>query len=284
MPKYGMPAFQFYVKDWLTNSRVILMTATERGAYINLLAHLWIAMQRGEGLLADDKALMRLSGCTEIEWGEAGTNVQRMFNKRGEHLFNERLTEEFNKHVKHREKCRAAGIASGKSRRQKTLSPEQALNERSTNVEPNTNTSVSSSVSTSPSSKPTNRSCTEPETDIRAVLEFETVGKVKTWNLTQAKLDEYQELYPGMSVIGECKKARQWIRDNPTRRKTAGGMTRMLGSWLSRAQNRGDYIKRDGSQPMSAHKRKVAAIQAKMLDNSDEAVAARAAGKEMGDV
>ena len=35
------------------------------------------------------------------------------------------------------------------------------------------------------------------------------------------------------------RKARQWVEDNPSRRKTFGGMVRFLGNWLSRTQNRG---------------------------------------------
>jgi hypothetical protein len=73
-----------------------------------------------------------------------------------------------------------------------------------------------------------------------AVLEFPIVGsKVTTWSLTAAKLAEYESTYPGMDVLAECRKAAQWCRDNPGRRKTAIGMAKFLGNWLSKANDAG---------------------------------------------
>jgi uncharacterized protein YdaU (DUF1376 family) len=48
------PAFQFYPKDWLSDPNVLAMTHTQRGIYVDLLAHLWLAqrMQRSEPFLA----------------------------------------------------------------------------------------------------------------------------------------------------------------------------------------------------------------------------------------
>ncbi len=87
-------------------------------------------------------------------------------------------------------------------------------------------------------------SCTErpaasvPETP--AVMSFPCVGTGgKTWRLTAAKLAEYKESFPGVDVNGELLKARQWLHDNPRKAKTATGMARFLGAWLSRSQNAG---------------------------------------------
>jgi len=71
------------------------------------------------------------------------------------------------------------------------------------------------------------------------VLTFPVVGGRDTvWNLTASKLAEYRTCYPGLDALAEVRKALQWLRDNPSRRKTPRGMTRFLGSWLGRAQNR----------------------------------------------
>jgi hypothetical protein len=59
------------------------------------------------------------------------------------------------------------------------------------------------------------------------------------WSLSRAKLAEYAESYPGLDVLAEIRKALQWVRDNPTKRKTHGGMPKFLGGWLSRANDRG---------------------------------------------
>ncbi len=71
------------------------------------------------------------------------------------------------------------------------------------------------------------------------VLTFACDGPVKVWELNQAKVNEWSEAFPHLNVMGELRKARQWLRDNPSKRKTASGMPRFLGAWLSRAQNRG---------------------------------------------
>jgi hypothetical protein len=56
------------------------------------------------------------------------------------------------------------------------------------------------------------------------------------WHLPQAKLDEYKATYPALDVENEIRKAAQWLNDNSDRRKTAKGMPRFLGGWLSRAK------------------------------------------------
>lgn len=87
--------------------------------------------------------------------------------------------------------------------------------------------------------------CSEPQAaseppDLEVVMSFETVGEgPKIWGLAQAKLDEYQQSYPGIDALAECRKALQWSRDNPTKRKTAKGMPKFLSGWLSRAQDSG---------------------------------------------
>lgn len=69
------------------------------------------------------------------------------------------------------------------------------------------------------------------------LLIFPTAGPLKEWGLTQEKVVEWAISYPGVDILAECRKARQWVIDNPVRKKTANGMTRFLSSWLARAQN-----------------------------------------------
>lgn len=71
------------------------------------------------------------------------------------------------------------------------------------------------------------------------VMQFPVVGGGPTeWNLTESKLAQYRESFPGIDVLAECKAARQWCLDNPKKRKTATGMPAFLGRWLSHEQNR----------------------------------------------
>lgn len=69
------------------------------------------------------------------------------------------------------------------------------------------------------------------------VLDFPCVGSPATWYLTQAKLAEYVDTYPGLDVARTCREARQWCRDNKRSQKTFGGMPAFLNRWLQKAQN-----------------------------------------------
>jgi len=70
------------------------------------------------------------------------------------------------------------------------------------------------------------------------VLVFPAVGKPTAWNLSEAKIQQYRETYPGIDVLAQCREARQWLIDNPSRGKTARGMAAYLNRWLSKEQDR----------------------------------------------
>ncbi len=69
-------------------------------------------------------------------------------------------------------------------------------------------------------------------------MEFPT-SEGTIWILTNEKLAEYVESFPAVDVRSELAAARQWVRDNPRRRKTHRGMSRFLNSWLSKCNDRG---------------------------------------------
>lgn len=89
-------------------------------------------------------------------------------------------------------------------------------------------------------------SCPEPASPAsvlapvdEVVIEFPVNGDKSRplWGLTRSKANEYAESFPGVDVKAELLKARQWCRDNAAKRKTARGMPKFLGAWLSKAQN-----------------------------------------------
>lgn len=85
--------------------------------------------------------------------------------------------------------------------------------------------------------------CGEPSAQLSAdespvALSFPVVGKGPgEWLLRESKIAEYVESFPGVDVLAECRKARQWCIDNRPKRKTADGMPRFLCTWLGKAQN-----------------------------------------------
>lgn len=81
----------------------------------------------------------------------------------------------------------------------------------------------------------------EPEEpDSEPALVFPCTGNPKLWALTETKLGEWQDTYEFTDVLACCRKALQWVRDNPSKRKTATGMTRFLGRWISSAADKGE--------------------------------------------
>lgn len=98
-------------------------------------------------------------------------------------------------------------------------------------------------------------SCSEPaEPASPPLLIFPCVGSgPKLWELTQGKVAEYRDSFPGIDVMAECRAARQWCQDNPQKRKTFGGMPGFLTRWLTKAQNgHGATVARAGTMPKSA--------------------------------
>jgi len=79
----------------------------------------------------------------------------------------------------------------------------------------------------------------KPEAPAVAKSEFSfPVNSGKLWDLPQRKFDEYDATYSSrLDLPSELLKARQWLRDNPSRRKTPGGMPGFLTRWLNRAMD-----------------------------------------------
>lgn len=121
------PAFQFYVDDFIGG--VADMTQAEVGAYILLLCNQW---NRGEIPPDAERAALVAKGPVTphvLAKFPGGKNARMEFERANQAAW--------------REKQRAAGIASGRARREHSLNGgstvvEHSLNERSTNVEPNT--------------------------------------------------------------------------------------------------------------------------------------------------
>lgn len=57
------------------------------------------------------------------------------------------------------------------------------------------------------------------------------------WGLMPSQVAEWQEVYIGIDVAAEARKALAWVKANPANRKTYGKMASFLVNWLGRAQN-----------------------------------------------
>lgn len=68
-------------------------------------------------------------------------------------------------------------------------------------------------------------------------IQCREVGEV--YLLSDAKVTQWKQSFPGVDVEHEVRSAVQWMEDNPERRKTKRGMNAYLGNWLRRVYERG---------------------------------------------
>ena len=98
---------------------------------------------------------------------------------------------------------------------------------------------TSASADVCPESRRKRRASDRQQDDSEIVMTFECNGDPETWNLHESRVSRWRQTFPGVEVEAELLKAQTWLADNPTRRKTAGGMAKFLNGWLSRCQNQG---------------------------------------------
>jgi uncharacterized protein YdaU (DUF1376 family) len=98
------PAFQFYPRDFVSDPAVLLMTPEERGGYVMLLCHAWIAAEPGV-LPDDDRTLAILSGLGD-RWLACRPALERAFDLTNGRWVQKRMVRE-----RHAQKTRV-GIAS----------------------------------------------------------------------------------------------------------------------------------------------------------------------------
>lgn len=110
---------------------------------------------------------------------------------------------------------------------------------------------LSSRAGSSGSSHPSHCSELPSEASEPPILIFACAGKPPTWALTKASLVAWAELYPGLDVPAECRKAFAWTEADKGHRKTASGMPRFLVNWFNRATNRGG-VQRSHERPFTA--------------------------------
>ena len=111
------PAFQLFVNDWLSSSKITMMTPAEEGAYVRLLCYAWA--DPDISLPDDDETLAKLSRLGKQWFNGSSTVLRACFvphPKKPGHLVNLRLLQEHTRQQEWRAKCRAGGIQSGKTR------------------------------------------------------------------------------------------------------------------------------------------------------------------------
>ncbi len=125
--------FPTYIGEFFTVTAT--MTGHEIGAYQLIIAKLW---KDGGAIPADDKSLAKLTKATPRQWREIKEALWPHFEIKGGLLTHPETTAEIRKAIANGEKRRAAGIASGASRRANTCSTDdqQTMNKTEAKHEP----------------------------------------------------------------------------------------------------------------------------------------------------
>jgi hypothetical protein len=81
-----------------------------------------------------------------------------------------------------------------------------------------------------------NTSTPEPEKRIPVIL-FPVIGG-EEFHIFQEDVDQWQETFPGIKVMDDLRRCRQWNIDNPKNRKTKTGIRKHISAWLGRTQDK----------------------------------------------
>ena len=98
------PAFQFYPKDWLTDSDVVCMSMAQKGAYITLICYCW----KEDKLPNNPDYIRKLLGNVP-KWKTLWNGIKHKFEIQGDYLIHPRLEKERLKQEEHRKKKSIAG-------------------------------------------------------------------------------------------------------------------------------------------------------------------------------
>ncbi len=267
------PASMFYPADWVCDTAPLSLAA--RGAWIDLLCAMWRANPKGQ-LTHTLEEFARIVRATEEETERVILEIVRLGiadlesllgdvlgqseSLLGDVLGHDRVTLRdtkvtlINRRMSRQSDARR--IATKRQQKYRISLKEKGCDARVTpmsdapvDAKVTVPSSFSSSLPLPPHSANegiTTDFCAETKTDSSpaplpavAILTFPCDGKRKTWDLTEAQLAEWKELFPSLDLLAECRNALAWVRADPSRKKTANGMAKFLVGWFGRSQNKG---------------------------------------------
>jgi hypothetical protein len=215
-----------------------------RGLWTDMLCLMFESPRRGylqqaNGTPLSSSQIARMTGC---DTDEAAHLLQELEDagvfSRTEHgvIYSRRIARDERQREVNRENGKRGGNPKLTNSVKRNSNPpvNRKINR---NLTPSSSSSSSSSTSvlntedSSAVAKPT----TKPPSVENPVLEFPCVGQQKIWGLTESQVSAWSELYPGLDVLGECRKALAWVQANE--RKTASGMPKFLVRWLNKASD-----------------------------------------------
>jgi uncharacterized protein YdaU (DUF1376 family) len=233
MKTVDLTRFDFRALRFLKSESIEAMTAEEVGEFVLLMCHAWLgaknaSLPNNPVLLARYARVERLSDVVMREWNEGPDG----------RLYNETLSEEWDAAVGRSAHGAKGAAALWKKRRSQAecsgsarASTEHCSSEKRALVKPN------QSTQTKPEEKTT---CSTASVELfgPALITLSLIGGDEH-QVTQADLNEWRELYPGVDVMQELRNMKGWLSASPQKRKTRNGIRKFINSWLAREQDRG---------------------------------------------
>lgn len=261
------PAYQWYPKDYLSSTPVMMMSLAQEGAYRRLLDYQWL-----NGWVPDCISdLARLCRITPREMEKLWPGLAPCFGPHpsGTGLANPRLEKEREKQRAYRDKMTKAGKAGAAARWTESdrneEEPKPQTDRNAIAREPQCDSMPLQFASSSPSAiatpvtkkeellaPPSAPAEAPPASREVPILVYPCIPGKKSkgdeWGLLPAQLAEWEATYPAVNVPQQLREALAWVKAKPTNRKTYDGMPAYLNAWLGREQDKADRGPTNGRQ------------------------------------
>lgn len=93
-------------------------------------------------------------------------------------------------------------------------------------------------IQSNPNLNPNPNICAEQAPAPQPVITL-SLNDNSEYPVIQTQVDEWAALYPAIDVMQQLRNMKGWLKSNPTKRKTRGGILRFITNWLAKEQDRG---------------------------------------------
>jgi len=208
------PAFQFYVKDWLSDPQLRMASFSTKGIWIDMLCFMWESETKGE-LLGTRCQIKKLIGVEESDL--------ELFLSEAQALGFCYLVTDSNKNITLRNRRMFRDENKSKNNRVRQAR-YKAKHKDNGNITPPS----SSSSSSSPSKKKKN---------VAPTFNFETLS----WENLNGKMEIWAKAYPAVDIQSELNKMAAWLDANKKNRKS--NYPAFITRWLAKAQDQAPRVK-----------------------------------------
>ncbi|MDD5062729.1 MAG: hypothetical protein PHN44_10670 [Candidatus Marinimicrobia bacterium] len=243
------PAFQFYVRDWLSDPQLKMASHQSKGIWIDMLCYMWESPKRGE-LSGNDNDFCRLLGVDNSQLNEFLNENDRL--KFASVTISNGIITVQNRRM----------IRDEKERRNNALRQAKYKSNAKGNAEGNEKVTPPSSSSSS-FKKKNNKKKSSPSQKIEFIdNHFQ--------NIPEDLFAKWKEVAPGIDIEGEIKKAELWLISHPDRKRSRYSV--YLSNWMNKAQE--NFIRygglRSGGTGRNVNADRAAAARESVYEQSGE--------------